>query len=105
MLIIPNEVVTGAVVNAIAVTGRRIGAALGKPRGRRAEDLDIAQWFETFRLTAVVPDLPDLAPALRDRLAAILEGDEIQAALQELLAARLTDAPDTDAARAREAVL
>ena len=104
MLIIPDEVVTGAVVNAIAVTGRRIGAALGKPRGRRAEDLDIAQWFETFRLTAVVPDLPDLAPALRDRLAAILEGDEIQAALQELLAARLTDAPDTDAARAREAV-
>src|ERR1700733_5045966 len=104
MVIIPDEVVTGAVVNAIAVTGRRISAALGKPRGRRAEDLDIAQWFETFRLTESVPDLPDLAPALRDRLVAILGGDEIQAALQELLAARLTDAPEAEAARAREVI-
>ncbi len=104
MLIIPDEVVTGAVVNAITVAGRRISAALAKPRGRRAEELDIAQWFETFRLTESVPDLPDLAPALRDRLVAILGGDEIQAALQELLAARLTDAPETDAARAREVV-
>ena len=64
MLIIPDEVVTGAVVNAITVAGRRISAALAKPRGRRAEELDIAQWFETFRLTESVPDLPDLAPAL-----------------------------------------
>jgi hypothetical protein len=103
-VIIPDEVVTGAVVNAIAVTGRRISAALVKPRGRRADDLDIAQWFETFRLTGSVPDLPDLAPALRDRLAAILGGDEIQAALQELLAARLTDASEADAARAREVI-
>ena len=34
----------------------------------------------------------------------MLGGDEIQAALQELLAVRLTDAPETDAARARDAV-
>jgi hypothetical protein len=60
VLIIPDNVVTGAVVSAIAVAGRRISAALGKPRGRRAEDLDIAQWFETFRLTESVPDVPDL---------------------------------------------
>jgi hypothetical protein len=31
-----------------------------------------------------------------------VSGDEFQAALQELLAARLTDAPDNDAVRARE---
>ena len=34
----------------------------------------------------------------------MIGGDEIQAALQELLAARLTDAPEVDASRAREAV-
>ena len=104
MLIIPDEIVTGAAVNAIAVTGRRISAALAKPRGRPAKDLEIAQLFETYRLTESVPDLPGLTPVLRDRLAAILGGDEIQAALQELLAARLTDAPEADAARARGVV-
>jgi hypothetical protein len=41
---------------------------------------------------------------LTDRLAAIVNGDEIQAAQQELLAARLTDAPEADAAQARGAV-
>lgn len=104
MLIDLGEVADAALASAIAAAGRRIGAALGKPRGRRAEDLDIARWLETSRLTDEVPDLPDLSPALRDRLAAILNGDEIQAALQELLAARLTDAPETDAAQARGAV-
>jgi NACHT domain len=104
MVIIPDEVVTGAAVNAIAVAGRRISAALAKPRGRRADDLDIAQWFETFRLTGEVPDLPDLSPALMEKVSAILNGEEIQAALQELLAARLTDAPEADAARAREVI-
>ena len=34
----------------------------------------------------------------------MLGGDEVQAALQELLAVRLTDAPETDAARARDAL-
>jgi len=104
VLIVPDEVVTGAAVNAIAVTGRRICAALAKARRRPANDLEIAQLFETYRLTESVPDLPGLTPVLRDKLAAILGGDEIQAALQELLAARLTDAPEADAARARGVV-
>jgi hypothetical protein len=34
----------------------------------------------------------------------VLGGDEIQPALQELLAVRLTDAPETDASRARDAL-
>jgi hypothetical protein len=42
-----------------------------------------------------------LTPALTEQAAAILRGDEIQAALQELLAVRLTDAPEADVARAR----
>ena len=99
MLIIQDEVVTGAIVNAIAVVGRQISKAtsgLRKPGG----DLETARWFETFHLTGTVPNLPEVSRGSRDRLTAILDGDAVQAALQELLAARLTDAPETDASRA-----
>ena len=102
MLIIPDEVVTGALVNAIAVVGRQISKAVAGVR--KSDDVTTARWFETFRLTGTLPDQPDLSPATQDRLAGILNGDEIQAALQELLAVRLTDAPETDASRARDAI-
>ena len=103
MLINIVDVADGALVNAIALTGRRVGVAVDGLRGRRrAADLTAARWLETYRLTSETPDLPDLSPALTQRLADILRGDEIQAALQELLAARLTDAPEADAASARQ---
>jgi hypothetical protein len=63
MLINIVDVADGALVDAIAVAGRRISAALGKPRGRHAEALEVARWFETYRLTSEVPSLPDLSPA------------------------------------------
>ena len=94
-----DEVATGALVNAIAVAGRRLSVALSSlPRRRREHDLTVARWFETYQLTGKMPDLVDLSPALRHQLA----GDEVQAALQELLAARLTDASEADATRARD---
>ena len=68
------------------------------------EDLATARWFETFRLTGAPPELPGLSPAAAERLAEVLGGDELQAALQQLLAVRLTDAPETDASRARDAL-
>ena len=103
MLIVPDEIVTGALVNAIAVLGRQISKAtsgLRKPN----DDLTTARWFETFRLTGTLPDLPDVPVSSAERLTETLAGAEVQAALQELLAARLTDAPETDASRARSAV-
>ena len=102
MLIIPAQVITGALVNAIALVGRKIGATLADLY--TTDDLTTARWFETFRLTDTVPGQPDLSPAAKDELLRILNGDEIQAALQELLAARLTDAPEIDATRARNAI-
>lgn len=56
-----------------------------------------ARWFETYRLTTLDPPI-----ALTQRLADVLRGEEVQAALHELLAARLTDAPEADAASARQ---
>jgi hypothetical protein len=102
MPIIPDKVVTGALVNAIAVGGRHISRALADVH--RSDDVETARWFETFRLTGTLPDQPDLSPESQDRLAGILNGDEVQAALQELLAVRLTDAPEADASQARDAV-
>jgi hypothetical protein len=71
MLIIPDEVVTGALVNAIAVVGRQISKAASGVR-KPDEDLATARWFETFRLTGTLPDQSDLSPASRNRLAEVL---------------------------------
>jgi hypothetical protein len=102
MLINVGDVVDGALVNAIALAGRRIAMAVGRYRGRRrAADLSAARWFETYALTGTAPDLPGLSEELVQRLPGILQGEEFQAALQELLAARLTGAPDADASAAR----
>ena len=97
-----DEVGVKALTTAIGVLGPRIAAVAAKPRGRRADDLSIAHWFETYRITAEFPDLPDLSPSLAERLADLLRGDDTQAALQELLAARLTDADNAEATRACE---
>jgi NACHT domain len=106
VLINIGDVVDGALVNAIALAGRRISMTIGGLRGRRrADDLSVARWFETYSLTGTPPDLPGLSEELMRRLAGVLEGGEYQAALQELLAARLTDAPETQASAARKALI
>jgi NACHT domain len=103
MVINIGDVIDGALVNAIALAGRRISVAVGGLRGRRrADDLSAARWFETYTLTGTPPDLPGLPEDLTQRLAGVLAGDDFQAALQELLAARLSDAPETDASAARQ---
>jgi hypothetical protein len=103
MLMNPDEIVTGALVDAIAVVGRQISKAV--PGLLRADEgLAATRWFETFRLTGTPPDLPGLSLVSWDRLAEAFGGEKVRAALQDLLAARLTDAPETDASRARVAV-
>ena len=104
MLVNIDDVITGALVNAIAVAGRRITVAVDRTRDRRrADDVTTARWFETYRITDRVPDLPELSSVPEEQVAGVLRGDEIQAALHELLAARLTDADETDAERAKDA--
>jgi hypothetical protein len=106
MLINIGDVIDGALVNAIALAGRRLSmTAGGLRRLRRARDLSVARWFETYSLTGTPPDLPGLAEDLAQRLVGVLDGDESQAALQELLAARLTDAPESDASAARRVLI
>jgi hypothetical protein len=96
------EVAAGLLTEAIAATGRQLGASIPRPGGRRiAEDLAVARWFDTYRLTERLPVLPELSPADAKQLIEALRQDEIQAVLHELLAARLTDAPEADIRRIR----
>ena len=97
-----DQVGTDALSVAVGALGSRLATAATKPRGRRAEDLSIARWFETYKLTTSLPDLPGLSAELASRLAGVLGGEAVQAVLQELLAVRLTDADDVEAGRARE---
>ena len=107
MMINIDEVTTGVLTSAIGTAARWLGTAASAAwsgRGRAAEDLAVARWFETYKLTArIPPDTSDMSPAAMARLAELLRGDDVQAAVQELLAVRLTDGSDFDAARAREA--
>ena len=94
----PTGVITGALVNALAVTGRRLSVAARDLRRRDPSGASLARWLDTGLLTDRLPEIPGFTEDQAEQL----HGDEIQAALQALLAARLTDAPETDAARARE---
>ena len=76
-------------------------AVLAVSGRKRAEDLAVARWFDTYRLTGEPPELPGLSAAMTDRLTIRLQGNEVQAVLHELLAARLTDAPEADVDRIR----
>lgn len=99
-----SEVANGVLVSAIGATGKWLATAARAPRGRKAEDLSVARWFETYKLTADPPEaLSSLAPSDAELVADALRGPDIQGTLQELLSARLTNAPEADAARARDA--
>src|SRR5437773_5026568 len=101
MAVIPPEVVNGVLINAISAAGRiLVGSVSGLRSRRAATDLDIARWFDTYQLTADGHAMAqDLSPEAVGQVEAALGRDEIQAVLQELLAARLTDAPETDISR------
>jgi hypothetical protein len=107
MLVNLDEVVTGVLISAIGAVGRWLGTAASAARdghGRTADDLAVARWFETYKLTVrVPPDTSGMSPLASARLVELLRGDDAQAAVQELLAVRLTDGTDMDAGRAREA--
>ena len=110
MLINPADVAAvadGLVVNAVWAVGQMV--ARPRESRRAAAGMDIVGWMDTERLTREgLPgarlELAELTDVEAAELETALKRYEVQGALQALLAARLTDAPETDAARAREAV-
>ena len=109
MLVTWSDILDGEIVNAAWA----VVQMAAKPRTSRrvATELETASWADTERLIrdALVeietsPYLPDLSGEEVAELEAALKQHEFQGALQTLLATRLTDAPEEDAAKARKAV-
>ncbi|HEY6491890.1 MAG TPA: NACHT domain-containing protein [Trebonia sp.] len=104
-----TDILDGEIVNAAwAVAGM-----VTRPRESRrvAAALDTAAWADTGRLVKDAlakirsdREIPDLFEDEAAELRPALTAHEVHGALQALLACRLTDAPETDAGRAREAV-
>jgi hypothetical protein len=89
-----TDVLDGEIVNAAWA----VAQMAGKPRTSRrvAADLDTAAWADTERLIrdalpgiAANPEIPEMSEVETALLAATLNRDEVQGALQALLAARL----------------
>jgi hypothetical protein len=112
VLINPADVAAvadGVVVNAVWAVGQMV--ARPRESRRTAADLDTAQWADSERLirdaladVAAVLEIPGLSEQDAAELTAALRRHEVQGALQALLAVRLTDAPEVEAARARKAI-
>jgi hypothetical protein len=107
VLINPGDIADGVLVNALWAVGQMVV----RPRTSRraAAELEVAGWMDTEALVrdglpGTKLQMPGLSDAEAAELETALKRHEVQAALQVLFAARLTDAPETDAARAREAV-
>jgi hypothetical protein len=87
-----DETAAEVLASALIALGRGLRLAWAAPRGRRQADFDVARWLDNYALTDLA--LPVLLGTLPDdKLASFLRGNAIQAILQELLAARLTDVP------------
>lgn len=93
-----DETAAEVLASVLTAAGRGLRLALAAPRGRERADIDVARWLDTYALSDVaLSTLPGGLP--EDGLEAFLLGNDIQAILQELLAARLTDAPEAEAER------
>lgn len=101
-----NDVVAGVLIDVIYHTGRRLAVALTTSRGRRYRDeIELVRWFDTYRLADSSPVLPELpADVTVEMLADVLGRDEFHSVLHELMAVRLTDAPESDAGQVRRAL-
>ena len=104
-----TDILDGEIVNAAWAVAQMVA----KPRTSRqaAVNLGTATWADTEELIRDVlsrivadPEIRDLSEEEAAELGTALKRHEVQGALQALLAVRLTDAPETDAARAREAI-
>jgi hypothetical protein len=95
------EVAAGVIVEAVVSTARWLRReTTGGDDAERA----LLRWFDTYGLEPAQgtgPALPDDAPStvVRD----FFRGDDSQALLHELMASRLTDAPEAVVAKLREA--
>jgi hypothetical protein len=96
------EIAAEVVVEVIVATGVRITTAIKATRrgSRRRRNAEVTAWFEGYRPATTGPPVPDAPPGVTpDTIEAWLGGDSVQAILHELLAVRLSGAPEIEATR------
>jgi hypothetical protein len=97
------EVASGVLVEAIGAMGRRIATEFSGIRGKRSQDLEIAAWFDTYKLKDSLPSLAGLPGNVpTDDLERVLRSDTSQAIVYELMAVRLCDAPELEVNRLKD---
>jgi hypothetical protein len=98
-----EEVATGVLVDVVVSVAKQVGRAANWLGGRRYQrDLEIAKWFDTYRLDVIPVEALELSDEVTaEALAELMHGNEFHAVIQELLAARLTDAPEAQAINIR----
>jgi hypothetical protein len=89
--VLVDEVMTGLLVDVIAGTGKQLALTLSGAHGRRTrENLDIATFFDTYQITARA-----FPRAGTQELPGNFKSNKLQAIIQEMLAVRLSDAPES----------
>jgi hypothetical protein len=114
-VLVPNwdEVLTLLTATGIGTVFSRLGVTVGVLRDHRYKDaLDVAQWLAPDisednapgrrRLAALKESLEGLDVEAAARSETALQADETQAALQELIVARLSNQPELYAGQARD---
>lgn len=98
------EIGADVLAGVVTATGRWIASsAMAAHRGKRARrDADIAVWFGTYEL--VGEGFPGLDGAPEEAVGEWLRRNDVHAILHELLATRITDAPEADVERLRDAL-
>ena len=91
-----EALISGTLVQVIVSMGRWLAVAATSPRGKIKHDAEIAKWFDTYKLTESPPEFPELTSETSEALGDALQSNQVQASLHELLAVRLTDAPEVD---------
>lgn len=107
MFINLGDVANGVLVNAASAVMHM--ASMPRMSRRTKDELWTAGWADLETLTKdglarVSQDLPELSETELAHFETVLNCNEVQSALQALLAERLTDAAEKDASRARRAV-
>jgi hypothetical protein len=102
-----DEFVTELAVSIVCSLGQKLATPLRTLKDRRVrDDLELATWLNTYKLIEPIP--LGLPPCPRECTEAdldeLLKRDDVHAVLYELLAARLSDAPQLDIGRLRAAM-
>ncbi|MFI7146938.1 NACHT domain-containing protein [Nonomuraea sp. NPDC050022] len=96
-------IISGLIVEAFALTGRRLMIAARKAGHSGKADFEIARWFDTYQLTESSPKV-EINESSAQAVADALQNSAVHAIIHELLAVRLTDAPEMEVERLEAAL-